>query len=162
LDRVLMTAGLAVGGDEGGGSMRRRAMLGGLLATPAAGCSAPARLLSLPDKLGGTATFHGLPNGVRIVDDGRGDEMEGRRGRAGVRREIAYAERSGRPLGPADYLAISGGGENGAYGAGVLTAWTALGTRPQFKAVTGVSTGALIAPFAYLGPAYDQQLERFY
>jgi predicted acylesterase/phospholipase RssA len=61
-----------------------------------------------------------------------------------------------------NYLAISGGGANGAYGAGVLVGWTKLGTRPQFTMVTGVSTGALTAPFAFLGPAYDEQLKLLY
>ena len=60
------------------------------------------------------------------------------------------------------YLAISGGGAKGAYGAGVLVGWTERGTRPQFAIVTGVSTGALIAPFAFLGPEYDQQLKEVY
>ncbi len=59
-------------------------------------------------------------------------------------------------------LAISGGGENGAFGAGLLNGWTASGSRPEFNVVTGISTGALIAPFAYLGPDYDHFLERFY
>jgi hypothetical protein len=53
----------------------------------------------------------------------------------------------------AAYLAISGGGDNGAFGAGFLNGWTKAGTRPPFKLVTGVSTGALIAPFAFLGPS---------
>ena len=57
------------------------------------------------------------------------------------------------------YLAISGGGADGAYGAGVLVGWSELGTRPEFTMVTGVSTGALTAPFAFLGPAYDDQLK---
>ena len=61
-----------------------------------------------------------------------------------------------------NYLAISGGGAKGAYGAGVLVGWTERGTRPQFAIVTGVSTGALIAPFAFLGPEYDQQLKEVY
>jgi len=65
-------------------------------------------------------------------------------------------------LPPAYFLAISGGGDNGAYGAGFLNGWTAAGTRPEFKVVTGVSTGALIAPFAFLGPKYDYVLERVY
>lgn len=60
------------------------------------------------------------------------------------------------------YLAISGGGQNGAFGAGLLLGWTAAGTRPEFTAVTGVSTGALIAPFAFLGPAYDAPLKELY
>jgi hypothetical protein len=60
------------------------------------------------------------------------------------------------------YLAISGGGDNGAFGAGFLNGWTASGSRPEFKVVTGVSTGALIAPFAFLGPRYDGALAKFY
>ena len=63
---------------------------------------------------------------------------------------------------PVAFLAISGGGDNGAFGAGLLNGWTAAGTRPEFKVVTGVSTGALIAPFAFLGPKYDYVLERVY
>jgi len=61
-----------------------------------------------------------------------------------------------------NYLALSGGGGDGAYGAGVLNGWTASGTRPEFTLVSGVSTGALIAPFAFLGPAYDPYLTEFY
>ena len=62
----------------------------------------------------------------------------------------------------ANYLSISGGGDNGAFGAGLLTGWTAHGDRPKFDLVTGVSTGALIAPFAYLGPDYDPVLTAVY
>jgi predicted patatin/cPLA2 family phospholipase len=61
-----------------------------------------------------------------------------------------------------NYLAISGGGANGAYGAGVLCGWTAAGTRPEFTLVTGISTGALTAPFAFLGSEYDPQLKTVY
>jgi hypothetical protein len=60
------------------------------------------------------------------------------------------------------HLALSGGGANGAFGAGFLNGWTATGTRPVFKIVTGVSTGALMAPFAFIGPEYDQALREFY
>lgn len=60
------------------------------------------------------------------------------------------------------YLAISGGGADGAYGAGVLVGWSKLGTRPQFTMVTGVSTGALTAPFAFLGQEYDDELQMLY
>ena len=59
-------------------------------------------------------------------------------------------------------LAISGGGANGAYGAGLLKGWSKEGSRPVFKVVTGVSTGALIAPFAFLGADYDDELEKCY
>ncbi|VIO74542.1 hypothetical protein CI1B_53150 [Bradyrhizobium ivorense] len=60
------------------------------------------------------------------------------------------------------YLALSGGGADGAYGVGVLNGWTAAGTRPAFSVVSGVSTGGLIAPFAFLGPAYDETLKEVY
>lgn len=63
---------------------------------------------------------------------------------------------------PVAYLALSGGGENGAFGAGVLCGWTAAGNRPTFKLVTGISTGALLAPFAFLGSEYDVQLKEVY
>lgn len=59
---------------------------------------------------------------------------------------------------PQTYLAISGGGENGAFAAGLLLGWTDAGDRPEFSVVTGVSAGALVAPFAFLGPEYDQVL----
>jgi predicted acylesterase/phospholipase RssA len=63
-----------------------------------------------------------------------------------------------------DYLALalSGGGANGAFGAGLLVGWTAAGDRPEFNIVTGISTGALIAPFAFLGPEQDAQLKKFF
>ena len=65
----------------------------------------------------------------------------------------------GRPF---VYLALSGGGGSGAYGAGVLNGWSESGTRPQFTIVSGVSTGALIAPFSFLGPDYDDRLRQVY
>ena len=79
-------------------------------------------------------------------------------------KEIAPLMASGRigPLPPAQFLVISGGGDSGAFGAGLLNGWTDAGGRPNFKMVTGVSTGALTAPFAFLGPAYDDRIERLY
>lgn len=59
-------------------------------------------------------------------------------------------------------LALSGGGANGAFGAGFLYGWTKTGHRPKFKLVTGISTGALIAPFAFLGSDYDDTLREMY
>lgn len=60
------------------------------------------------------------------------------------------------------FLAISGGGDKGAFTAGLLNGWTESGTRPEFLMVTGISTGALIAPFAFLGPDYDDTLRELY
>jgi hypothetical protein len=62
----------------------------------------------------------------------------------------------GRPL--VEYLALSGGADDGAFGAGLLVGWSKRGDRPKFEVVTGVSAGALIAPYAFLGPGYDRQL----
>ena len=64
------------------------------------------------------------------------------------------------PQASGPWLAISGGGSDGAYGAGVLTGWTQAGTRPEFAAVTGASIGSLIAPFAFLGPKYDENVRK--
>ena len=63
---------------------------------------------------------------------------------------------------PLNYLALSGGGHSGAFGAGILKGWSQAGTRPQFTLVTGISTGAIIAPFAFLGPDYDDELREIY
>jgi len=72
-------------------------------------------------------------------------------------RAMFHADAAGNP--PV-MLALSGGGANGAFGAGVLFGWTEVGSRPEFNVVTGVSTGALIAPFAFLGAQWDAELKR--
>ncbi|MFT6091755.1 patatin-like phospholipase family protein [Sulfitobacter sp.] len=59
-------------------------------------------------------------------------------------------------------LALSSGGEEGAFGAGALVGWSATGTRPEFDIVTGISIGALIAPFAFIGSAVDDNLQRIF
>ena len=75
--------------------------------------------------------------------------------RVTLQRNPSLAERQ-------DFLALSGGAEDGAYGAGFLKGWTERGDRPEFTGVTGISTGALMAPFAFLGSDYDDAIERFY
>jgi predicted acylesterase/phospholipase RssA len=60
------------------------------------------------------------------------------------------------------YFAISGGGQDGAYGAGMLCGWTDRGDRPHFRIVTGVSAGALIAPFVFAGSEYDSVLREIF
>ena len=60
------------------------------------------------------------------------------------------------------FLALSGGGADGAFGAGILNGWTETKQRPEFTIVSGVSTGALMAPFAFLGPAYDSVIKEIY
>lgn len=73
-------------------------------------------------------------------------------------REAEALARAGEPndiLPLASMLAVSGGGDAGTFAAGIIAGWTLHGTRPVFKVVTGISAGALVAPFAYLGPQYD-------
>ncbi|HEY6255569.1 MAG TPA: patatin-like phospholipase family protein [Xanthobacteraceae bacterium] len=62
------------------------------------------------------------------------------------------------PKASGPWLAMSGGGSDGAYAAGLLTGLTQTGNRPEFAVVTGASIGALIAPYAFLGPRYDEEL----
>lgn len=66
------------------------------------------------------------------------------------------------PDGRLDLLALSGGGANGAFAAGVINGWTDSAERPDFEIVTGVSTGALAAPFVFLGPEWDEELRQAY
>jgi hypothetical protein len=68
--------------------------------------------------------------------------------------------RKGRPK--VEILALSGGGGDGAFGAGLLKGWSTRGDRPEFEVVTGVSAGAIIAPFAFLGSEYDDELEEIW
>ena len=128
------------------------------------GCATPPRQPAVPEKLQNQAQIPGLENiRYRI---GNPDDLAAmaREGMESVQREQAFLAASGHqgPLPPAVFLAISGGGDNGAFGAGLLNGWTTAGTRPTFKLVTGVSTGALSAPFAFAGPAYDATLKEVY
>lgn len=133
-----------------------------LLTVVLQGCAGPERLPAVPADQQGRAVVPGVP-GVRYRADfdiveltAEGEEVN--------RRELAWHTSQGLtgPPSPAYFLAISGGGDNGAFGAGLLNGWTKAGTRPEFGLVTGISTGALIAPFAFLGSDYDHRLENFY
>ncbi|WP_068085241.1 patatin-like phospholipase family protein [Novosphingobium rosa] len=74
---------------------------------------------------------------------------------------LAQRQAASMPL-PSTVLALSGGSDKGAYSAGVLNAWSRQGGRPSFDIVTGVSTGSLIAPFAFLGEQEDGELKAIY
>src|SRR6202048_1059472 len=73
---------------------------------------------------------------------------------------VAAAERlhALHPGEPLNILALSGGGAYGAFGAGAVAGLTRTGSRPDFTVVSGVSVGALIAPYAFLGPTWDADL----
>src|SRR5271166_3545294 len=143
----------------------RRGLLGmaagGGIAALLAGCGAPARGTPVPFGQTTKATVLGLPNERFFPAYGSGPLYA---------EVFAAVQRQQRVLGLApdqlppemQILAVSGGGENGAFGAGLLCGWTEAGTRPVFELVTGVSTGALTAPFAFLGSSYDPQLHAVY
>jgi hypothetical protein len=125
------------------------------------GPAAMTRHHAVPHELEVAATVVGFPDEVRYFPRDAGDiELITKEFVDSWDREKAYLHRQHLP--PTAYLAISGGGDNGAFAAGFLNGWTKAGTRPQFKIVTGVSTGALIAPFAFLGSAYDETLQSMY
>lgn len=125
-------------------------------------CSIPTRTPSVPENLTNKAQIPDMP-GVRYNVGGDMSQLI-KDAKQSAMLEMAYLAKT-NPKGslpPANFLAISGGGDNGAYGAGLLCGWTDVGTRPMFKLVTGISTGALIAPFAFLGSKYDAKLKQLY
>jgi Predicted esterase of the alpha-beta hydrolase superfamily len=102
--------------------------------------------------------------GVRVW----GDELGNQQIDTVLRRQVSimkniYADAiaSGEPI-HQTFLALSGGGPDGAFGAGLLAGWTKRGDRPEFDVVTGVSTGAIVGLFAFLGPEFDQNLQEIY
>jgi len=123
-------------------------------------CSPPTRLDPPPQTLTDEAAVLGIPN-ARFYPDTQSAALV-QEGIASVQREVETEGYDIHQLPPVYFLAVSGGGDDGAFGAGLLTGWTEAGTRPEFKLVTGVSTGSLIAPFAFLGPAYDEKLKAVY
>jgi predicted acylesterase/phospholipase RssA len=146
--------------------LSRRTLGTGLLGTLAAGlagCSYPSRMAAVPRDQTDRAVPAGDLRGIRYM--GRDDlPIMAQDALEAVERQRAALAAAGHrgPLPPAEFLAVSGGGEDGAFGAGLLCGWTDQGSRPEFEVVTGVSTGALTAPFAYLGPRYDAKLKEVY
>src|SRR6478736_5316841 len=136
---------------------------GALLTVGLPACSIPVRLAAVPRGRTSAATVLGVPNERFFPTEAAGQ--------AGLQQEfVAAVQRQlvSRGLSPTvptlelDLLGISGGGENGAFGAGLLNGWSERGGRPTFFLVTGISTGALIAPFAFLGSAWDAKLKAVY
>ncbi len=126
------------------------------------GCATIDRLPAVPLALASEIRPLDIPY-ARFYADGDPADMHA------LAREVVAKARAGRVAAgqKADaptttFLAISGGGDDGAFGAGLLVGWTARGDRPQFNVVTGISTGALSAPFAFLGPDYDDELKQVY
>ncbi|MEO9229743.1 MAG: patatin-like phospholipase family protein [Devosia sp.] len=116
------------------------------------GCQTASRRQAPPDLIG-TATPDGFPADVRLVTtDVRGFSLVARDFYSGLQ-----SSAHGRTI---NILALSGGGSGAAYGAGVLAGMSRANTRPTFALVTGVSAGALLAPFAFLGPPWDGRMQQ--
>ncbi len=115
------------------------------------GCGAVTRLEPLPVRTLDASVSRTVDPRIRPGDQVRVNEL------------IAlFTQRLATPHATGAVLALSGGGANGAFGAGVLVGWSETGTRPEFDIVTGISTGALAAPFAFLGSGWDDELRDAY
>jgi hypothetical protein len=121
-------------------------------------CSSQPDRKPLPEALSNEAVIPGI-EGARYWADAPPPEIADWFLLSRQELKARYPDSYGKPH---NYLAISGGGQRGAFGAGLLCGWSETGTRPKFNVVTGVSTGALIAPFAFLGPEYDYVIKEIY
>jgi predicted acylesterase/phospholipase RssA len=122
-------------------------------------CTTLTRLGTVPSELQDEARPDGIPD-VRfypqqLTDSAAQLQVSIRWPASGVEAKISVSSDTSAGC---DMLALSAGGDRGAFAAGLLSGWSQAGTRPRFKVVTGVSVGALIAPFAFLGPRYDHVL----
>jgi hypothetical protein len=129
------------------------ALAGLLVGAGLAGCAAPRVREPWPRTPSLAAVVEGEP-----VVRGWGDEPSPEL-RASLAEAVAVRRAAGEADDePAELLALTGGGINGAFGAGFLVGWSEAGTRPRFDLVTGISAGGLLAPFAFLGEEADERL----
>ncbi|WP_108661603.1 patatin-like phospholipase family protein [Acuticoccus kandeliae] len=122
------------------------------LVVAACGSVGPRIEYSAQDQL--NANVVGMPEDIRMWADAPLSEYK-----PGIRLLVQNWRRTG--IAP-KLLALSGGADDGAYGAGFLHGWSEAGDRPQFSIVSGISTGALIAPYAFLGSHYDDKLREIF
>jgi predicted acylesterase/phospholipase RssA len=130
-----------------------------LLVLALAGC------FSLPTGEGVRSPVHGGLNPAELVDpaaQAEADQLLDLNSLYQMAERVRAERRPAVPPPKRSVLVLSGGGAFGAYSAGVLVGWTEAGTRPEFDVVTGISTGALIAPLAFLGPEHDDELRQMY
>src|SRR3954447_8410732 len=137
--------------------------ISGTLTAGLPACALPTRLAAVPRGRASAATVLGLPNERFFPLEAAGQAGLQREFVAAVQRQLVVRGLTpSAPMPELDLLGISGGGENGAFGAGLLNGWTERGDRPTFFLVTGISTGALSASFAFLGSAWDTKLKSVY
>lgn len=124
-------------------------------------CIGYQRLAPAPADLAEQVTVLGIPNG-RFWADTQGAALAQEAEQALERERATAGNNEGGALPPAHFLALSGGSDDGSFGAGLICGWSDACTMPAFKLVTGISTGAMIAPFAFLGPSYMEGLRAVY
>lgn len=132
----------------------------GLCATQISACVAAFPRDSVPQQYASAAEVPGYRHNVRVWGDSYASYPDRRLVRLRDERLKASKTDPSIKMAELNALTLSGGGSSGAFGAGIVVGWTKSGTRPKFDIVTGISAGALIAPFAFLGPGYDDELEK--
>jgi predicted acylesterase/phospholipase RssA len=128
-----------------------------------AGCATLIPRDVVPERLADEAELTGMPN-VRVWGDASAESLASVFGaeRPKMAAFVEARRRSGQQSPELNIVAISGGGDNAAFGAGLLVGWSDAGTRPDFDLVTGVSAGALTAPFVYLGRSRNAELREVF
>jgi|SRR5665213_1045334 len=142
----------------------RRMALTGLIGASlflTAGCATISPRNVLPEASASQIELEGFHD-IRFWGDASERDIQDVMMAASARSESRLPLPSERRQQTANFLAISGGAGDGAFGAGLLVGWSDAETRPAFDLVTGVSSGALIAPFAFLGREYDVQLREIF
>jgi predicted acylesterase/phospholipase RssA len=130
-----------------------------VFAVAGAGCATMIPRDVVPERLADEAQLAGMPN-IRVWGDASAESLTvlSRTKKPTIDAFVEARRRSEQQSREVNILAISGGGDNGAFGAGLLVGWGDAGTRPDFDLVTGISAGALAAPFVYLGRSRDAEL----
>jgi hypothetical protein len=136
-------------------------MLAVLLLLGLGGCASIVRMQPPPATQVTSLSVLGLPE-MRFWADGEPAPLQAYFEQVVACQRARLPQEAQGRLPPANFLALSGGADDGAFGAGVLLGWSETGARPNFDLVTGISAGALIAPFAFLGPAYDDKLRELF
>jgi predicted acylesterase/phospholipase RssA len=120
------------------------------------GCAGGPERLAVPAQLSAAAVIPDMDD-VRVWGDAPFPKALLASDLPKLKAKYAAVAKSGKQV-AVDLLALSGGADDGAFGAGLLVGWGQRGDRPEFALVTGISAGSLIAPFAFLGAEYDRQL----
>jgi hypothetical protein len=131
----------------------------GVCAAQASACVAALPRDSVPQQYASAAEVPGYRHNIRIWGDSYASYPAERLVRLRDERVRASKTDPSINMRELNALTLSGGGGSGAFGAGIVVGWAEAGNRPKFDIVTGISAGALIAPFAFLGPAYDDELK---